>query len=276
MGLWDKAVLVSLLSLATLLGGCSTRKAAEDFGGERLPGTETIHRPSADGFLISPDGRWLLFEASDVITIEPEFVLFDIAERSARAVRNPEAEKDPAYGGQGPRLRAIRWSDDGTSAWSVRDVVFRLDTTASPLEFVQLPSQEGIPPVSLQPGPESLGFRVVKISGKEARLETTDATPKVLATHRLWGINEGSIDIARLTLSPDRSHVAYVVVGLKGGTFSGQNRGFVLDLSSDESSEPRLLADPIYGPIVWHPSQRVLFAVAVGRDGNAAIYQWDY
>ncbi len=255
------------LACATVLlvVGCSTRKLPEDTGGERLPHTDRI-RSTQPVFLISPNGQWLLFEEEGTPLLA-DFVLYSLLDESPLAVENLEAR-----GGSGPRLTSTRWSEDGTVAWSVGGSGFKLDTRRRPLEFVRIPDREDIPPRPVGPEPADLGLRVVRVSGREVRLETL-APSRVLAVHRVRGVNEGSINLEGVTVSPDGSFAAYLVVALRGGTFTAQSRGFLLDLHGE--SKPRLLADPMSDP-VFHPRERILFAEAKGKDGRYAIYRWSY
>ncbi len=184
-------------------------------------------------------------------------------------VGNPDAR-----GGNAPAVAGTRWREDGAVAWWVCGLTFELDTRKTPLEFVRIESREDIAPRPVAPEPAQLGLRVVRVSDREARLETAESTPRILAVHRLKA-SEGGIDITSVTLSPDRSHAAYIVLGYKGGTtFVAQNWGFLLDLT-DEGGDPRLLADPILNP-VWHPRERTLFAFAVDEEREAAICEWTY
>ena len=116
----------------------------------------------------------------------------------------------------------------------------------------------------------------MKVSDRRVRLETIVEPPRTLANHRILGLNEGRADILRVTRSPDGSHLAYVVHALRGGTFVAQSRGFLLDVSGAEPGSPGLLADPMSGPLAWHPTQRLALGLALDSAGEATIYQWSY
>ncbi len=255
------------LACATVLlvVGCSTRKLPEDTGGERLPHTDRI-RSTQPVFLISPNGQWLLFEEEGT-PLQPELVLYSLLDESPTPIGNPDAR-----GSHVPLLGATRWSEDGAVAWSLGGVVFELDTRRRPLEFVRIPDREDLPPWPVGPEPADFGLRVVRASSREVRLETL-APSRVLAVHRVRGVNEGWINLEGVTVSPDGSFASYLVVALRGGTFTAQSRGFLLDLHGE--SKPRLLADPMSDP-VFHPRERILFAEAKGKDGRYAIYRWSY
>ena len=176
----------------------------------------------------------------------------------------------------GPRLEMIRWRADGRVAWSIaRRKVFELDTSTASPQFVRVPFRPDLPGLPRAHEATDYGLRVVRVSSQEVRLETATTPEEVLAVHRVLGLNEGDIDISRLTRSPDGTHLAYTVVALAGGTFAAQSRGFLLD-TSGRTREPLLLADPLYGPVRWHPTDRLLYAVAEAEDGQIAIFRWAY
>ncbi len=276
-GPWIRLLLVALaVGALAASSGCTTGKKPSSHGGEKLPGTGGIRRSSSmANFSISPNGRWLLFEAGDPESPFADFVLYDLSSESGKLVSLSAEAEELDQELRGPDLSVVRWSEDGDTAWSIGlPEAFELDATAADPRFEVVETTRE-PPPSDWPEPSALGLRVVKLSEREVRLETSTSPARVLAQHRFRGLNDGAATLEWLSRSPEGDYLAYSFAG--HGTFALPTHGFLLRVAeSAGAEEPRLLGAPIYGPIRWHPTERFVFAMSENSSGDTAIFRWSY
>ena len=98
---------------------------------------------------------------------------------------------------------------------------------------------------------------------------------RVIARH-LSENDTVTYSIQNVTISPDGGHVGYTLHISRPYSFSIPSRGYIVRRDGDGAEEPRLLAEPIYGPLRWHPSKRQVYALSKSKDGESGIYFWDY
>ncbi|MEX0895973.1 MAG: hypothetical protein WDZ94_03470 [Patescibacteria group bacterium] len=250
-------------------------------GGKLLIGTDDISASGGQNFSLSPDGNKLIFQSKKGTPFLPTYVLIDLATQARREISFSPQAQAMLDQRAGPLGRTGCWDTEGKKVFLPGSDMMTLyfaevESTQIQWEIIKNPSEDEYqlyyecPNWSAYEIPSVV--QVTQLSDREAHIIDVRDPGKILARHKT-GLTTSRILIDELTISPDGNWLGYTVHQYRG-SFVGATQGYILNISSAETAEPQLLANPVFGPFQWDPQRNSVYTAARGLSKDSSIYQW--
>jgi len=258
--------------LGALFWACTTGAPPEIAGGRVVSGGAAVEA-IGDGacIAVSPDYRHVVYKRLLTPNGTLQFTVLNLEGDAQYGVAlSPESEVLVSRHGE-PDLATARFSEDGEC--------FQLRRGDEPSMRSMFRSKHaelepGICPSPLYADPSASGprFQIRQESRRSAAILDSARGGRVIVRHSLGARLDFSIGIQDLRVSPDLSHLSYVVV-IGHGTFAGPRKGYVLDFRS-QNAQPLELGSPVFGPLEWLGDSERILGCARDRSGKTQVFLW--